>query len=328
MRPSDSPGPDFRALFESAPGLYLVLAPDLTVVAASDAYLRATMTRREEILGRRLFDIFPANPDDPAATGVRNLRASLDHVRERRAPDAMAVQKYDIRRPESEDAREVMNAARIKRPRTDGQRGASIGGIEAARTAMRVLRHMFSWAIEDEKLKRQDNPCRNIIRNLPKARKGETVLSLEEAQVVWQAAKDCGYPFGTHAQLMLLSGCRLDEWASAETTWVEHVPQAQRGEYLLSSDGGATPIVGISKFYRTRLADAIMIANAGARLPKAFTSQDLRRTVATRLAEMLGEQTDKVVPRVLGHADGFCDRHLQSLCICAGDADRTRQMGC
>ena len=33
--------PDFRSLFESAPGLYLVLTPDLTIVAASDAYLRA-----------------------------------------------------------------------------------------------------------------------------------------------------------------------------------------------------------------------------------------------------------------------------------------------
>lgn len=89
-------------LFESAPGLYLVLTPDFTIVAASDAYLRATMTRREEILGRGIFEVFPDNPDDPKATGVRNLGASLDRVRQNRVPDAMAVQKYDIRQPESE----------------------------------------------------------------------------------------------------------------------------------------------------------------------------------------------------------------------------------
>src|SRR5439155_3517152 len=94
--------PDFRALFESAPGLYLVLTADLKIVAASDAYLRATMTKREEILGRGLFDVFPDNPDDPHATGVRNLRASLDRVFANRVPDTMPVQKYDIRRPESE----------------------------------------------------------------------------------------------------------------------------------------------------------------------------------------------------------------------------------
>jgi signal transduction histidine kinase len=93
---------DFRSLFESAPGCYLVLDPELVIVAVSDAYLRATMTRREDILGRGLFEVFPDNPDDPEATGVGNLRASLDRVRRDRVPDTMAVQKYDIRRPESE----------------------------------------------------------------------------------------------------------------------------------------------------------------------------------------------------------------------------------
>jgi len=94
--------PDFQVLFESAPGLYLVLTPALTIVAVSDAYLKATMTKREKILGRGLFEVFPDNPDDPAATGVRNLRASLDRVMTHRVPDTMTVQKYDIRRPESE----------------------------------------------------------------------------------------------------------------------------------------------------------------------------------------------------------------------------------
>lgn len=59
------PTPDFRALFESAPGLYLVLTPDFTIVAVSDAYLQATMTKREEIVGRGLFDVFPDNPEEP-----------------------------------------------------------------------------------------------------------------------------------------------------------------------------------------------------------------------------------------------------------------------
>jgi signal transduction histidine kinase len=95
-------GPDFRALFEAAPGLYLVLTPDLRIVAASDAYLRATMTQREQILGRDLFDVFPDNPDDPGATGEHNLRASLERALRNRTADTMAVQKYDIRRPESD----------------------------------------------------------------------------------------------------------------------------------------------------------------------------------------------------------------------------------
>jgi signal transduction histidine kinase len=96
-------GPDFRALFEAAPGLFLVLSPDLTIVGASDAYLRATLTERALIVGRNLFEVFPDNPDDPAADGVRNLRASLERVLQHRRADSMALQKYDIRLPGDEE---------------------------------------------------------------------------------------------------------------------------------------------------------------------------------------------------------------------------------
>jgi signal transduction histidine kinase/DNA-binding response OmpR family regulator len=92
---------DFRLLFESAQGLYLVLTPGFAIIAVSDAYLRATMTERDQILGRNIFEVFPDNPDDPNATGVRKLRASLESVLRTHKADTMAVQKYDIRRPES-----------------------------------------------------------------------------------------------------------------------------------------------------------------------------------------------------------------------------------
>ena len=95
-------GPNFRALFESAPGSYLVLAPDFTIVAASNSYLTATMTKREDILGRGLFDVFPDNPADVNASGTTNLGRSLRRVLENRIPDAMEVLKYDIRKPEAE----------------------------------------------------------------------------------------------------------------------------------------------------------------------------------------------------------------------------------
>lgn len=88
----------FRLLFESLPGLYLVLTTDFTIVAASNAYLQATMTKREAIIGHRLFDIFPDNPDDPTATGVQNLRTSLQRVLREHVADTMAVQQYDVRR--------------------------------------------------------------------------------------------------------------------------------------------------------------------------------------------------------------------------------------
>ena len=89
--PSSGADPDFRTLFESAPGLFLVLQPDLTIVAASDAYLAATMTRREDILGRGIFEVFPDNPDDRQATGV-----TLVEWPERMA-DALPAARLDVR---------------------------------------------------------------------------------------------------------------------------------------------------------------------------------------------------------------------------------------
>jgi len=98
-RPATHPPVDFGRLFEAAPGCCLALDRDLVIVAVTDSYLRATFTEREAIVGRQLFDVFPDNPDDPAADGVANLRASLGRTLADGVTDPMPVQKYDIRRP-------------------------------------------------------------------------------------------------------------------------------------------------------------------------------------------------------------------------------------
>jgi PAS domain S-box-containing protein len=90
---------DFRTVFESAPSLCLVLDPQFRILGASESHLRATMTVRAEIMGRDVFDVFPDNPDDPDATGVVNLRASLNRVRQCEVADTMAIQKYEIGSP-------------------------------------------------------------------------------------------------------------------------------------------------------------------------------------------------------------------------------------
>ena len=96
--------PDFKALFEQAPGLYMVLDPKLRIVAASDAYLQATLTRRSEITGRYVFDVFPEYPTDdaPADAVVPKSLASFNRVLRTRMPDTMGLQRHDVRKPESE----------------------------------------------------------------------------------------------------------------------------------------------------------------------------------------------------------------------------------
>jgi serine phosphatase RsbU (regulator of sigma subunit) len=87
---------DYAALFAATPTPYLILTPDLVICEVNGAYLQATGTTREDILGRPLFEVFPDNPADPSADGVDNLRASLERARSTGRPDSMAAQRYDI----------------------------------------------------------------------------------------------------------------------------------------------------------------------------------------------------------------------------------------
>lgn len=89
--------PDFHYLFESLPGLYMILKNDSTIVAATNSYLKATLTQREEIMGKNVFEVFPENPDDLAANSANSLRASLTKVLEEKKPHAMPTLKYDIK---------------------------------------------------------------------------------------------------------------------------------------------------------------------------------------------------------------------------------------
>jgi len=99
LNQADLEAVDFRAVFEKSIALQLLLDPSFIIVAVTDAYAKATLTERERIVGRHLFEVFPDNPDYDHADGVSNLRRSLLKVVQSRTADAMPVQKYDIPLP-------------------------------------------------------------------------------------------------------------------------------------------------------------------------------------------------------------------------------------
>jgi hypothetical protein len=78
-RRGESVGLQFQRIFENAPALFLLLDtdPDFTILGASDAYLRATYTRRQTIVGRPLFEPLrhPRAPG-PSLAGVRLISRS------------------------------------------------------------------------------------------------------------------------------------------------------------------------------------------------------------------------------------------------------------
>lgn len=72
-----APETRYRSAFAGAPHNHLLLTPDFTILDANRAYLQATMTDPGLIVRRPLFDLFPDNPGDPAADGLRNLRIAI-----------------------------------------------------------------------------------------------------------------------------------------------------------------------------------------------------------------------------------------------------------
>lgn len=91
---------DYAEVFRALPGMVALLTPELVYVDANEEFLRMSGRTREQLIGRYLFDVFPDNPHDPAASGVRNLAASLRRVVETGERDTMAPQRYDVERPD------------------------------------------------------------------------------------------------------------------------------------------------------------------------------------------------------------------------------------
>ena len=82
---------DFKSLLDLSPNPYVTLDRDLTIVWANREYLKATMRRLDDIVGRNIFDAYPSEGES-----YRLLRASFDRVLETGQPDEIAHIRYDI----------------------------------------------------------------------------------------------------------------------------------------------------------------------------------------------------------------------------------------
>jgi diguanylate cyclase (GGDEF)-like protein/PAS domain S-box-containing protein len=87
----------YKAVFDtSSIGSYL-LSPELIILDVNEAFLRASSRKREQLIGFYVFDVFQANPQDQADTGLEAFRTSLRRVVENRKPDTLAIQRYPIK---------------------------------------------------------------------------------------------------------------------------------------------------------------------------------------------------------------------------------------
>ena len=85
---------DFRTLFEVLPSPYMILDRDFRYVEVNQSYLDTLDRTRAELIGRNIFDAFPAVGDSE-----RMLRASFDRVLATGQKDSIALIPYPIERP-------------------------------------------------------------------------------------------------------------------------------------------------------------------------------------------------------------------------------------
>jgi PAS domain S-box-containing protein len=92
---------DYQLIFNFLPGNHLILKPDpprFTIVGFNRVRAEATMSD-ESFIGRKLFEAFSDNPENPEATGTANLRNSLLTVIDTKMPHLMELQRYDLHNP-------------------------------------------------------------------------------------------------------------------------------------------------------------------------------------------------------------------------------------
>ncbi len=88
---------DCKLIFESLPVSILILDPAFNIIAATDAHLKLTDKKREDVIGVNVFKAFPPNPEDPREDGIGDLSRSLQWVSLHLKPHIMPVLRYDIK---------------------------------------------------------------------------------------------------------------------------------------------------------------------------------------------------------------------------------------
>ncbi len=89
---------EYVQIFEHLPEAYVILDRDLRIQACNRAYERATRSRREDIIGRRMIDAFPHAPDQLENPNRRRLRESLERVLANRRADVIPLIEYRVPR--------------------------------------------------------------------------------------------------------------------------------------------------------------------------------------------------------------------------------------
>jgi integrase len=206
------------------------------------------------------------------------------------------------------------------------------GSAVNANRLLAVLRRMFNWCISRGLVDK--SPCDKLTPPAPETSR-DRVLSDDEIRLVWKAFGRVGYPFGPMAQLLLLTGARLNEIASGRwneidleaKTWTVSRERSKNGvahelplsdaaigilkslprigdrkDALVFSTTGRTPVSGFSNAKEAIDRTMVEARGADAEAIPHWVFHDLRRSAASGMAGI--GIAPHVVEAALGHRSG------------------------
>ncbi|MDB5168357.1 MAG: domain S-box protein [Candidatus Saccharibacteria bacterium] len=90
---------DHKKLFQSLSNAYIVYGvddPDFTILEENQAHAEISMVKRDDIIGKSVFDVFPDVSEQYLKTGVSLFKESVRKVIRTKRPDMMPNLKYDL----------------------------------------------------------------------------------------------------------------------------------------------------------------------------------------------------------------------------------------
>ena len=95
----DFPAKGYVDIFKSTPAALLIIGTDgpvYTILDANDAYLSATNSTRETLIGKGVFAMFPANPTDEVSKNIEYAIFSFEQAIHNKKVHTMSNYRYDI----------------------------------------------------------------------------------------------------------------------------------------------------------------------------------------------------------------------------------------
>ncbi|SKB46661.1 PAS domain S-box protein [Daejeonella lutea] len=93
------PGDQYKEIFYNSPATMLIIdidAPNYTMLDVNNAYLAATNTTREDLIGKPVFGVFPENPTDNISKNIERTIFSFHQAITSKKAHVMSNYRYDI----------------------------------------------------------------------------------------------------------------------------------------------------------------------------------------------------------------------------------------